>query len=194
MKVYIGKYPNRLICNIHTRYMDKKYGFANWKENTKFEDRLEWVENRIQDVYDVFNWAYFDRKKQKVDVRIDPWDSWSADYTLAHIILPLLVEIKLNKHGASFVDDEDVPEEIRSTNAPPKENDWDTDEFWFKRWDYVLDEMCWAFSEIVGDNGFERFITGDNDEDFDSEGYEAYQKRISNGLRLFGKYYQGLWT
>lgn len=28
---------------------------------------------------------------------------------------------------------------------------------------------------------------------FDREGYKKYQERISNGFRLFGKYYQGLW-
>jgi len=27
----------------------------------------------------------------------------------------------------------------------------------------------------------------------DVEGLKAYQKRISNGFRLFGKYYEGLW-
>jgi hypothetical protein len=28
---------------------------------------------------------------------------------------------------------------------------------------------------------------------FDVEGYQAHSKRIDNGLRLFGKYYRGLW-
>jgi len=28
MKVKIGNYPNRLQCDIHTRYMNKKYGGA----------------------------------------------------------------------------------------------------------------------------------------------------------------------
>lgn len=28
---------------------------------------------------------------------------------------------------------------------------------------------------------------------FDREGYKQYQERISNGFRLFGKYYQSLW-
>jgi hypothetical protein len=27
----------------------------------------------------------------------------------------------------------------------------------------------------------------------DRAGLEAYQKRMANGFRLFGKYYQGLW-
>jgi hypothetical protein len=29
--------------------------------------------------------------------------------------------------------------------------------------------------------------------EFDSEGYMKHDKRISNGLVLFGKYYRGLW-
>jgi hypothetical protein len=28
---------------------------------------------------------------------------------------------------------------------------------------------------------------------FDYDGYEKVAKRIENGFRLFGKYYQGLW-
>ena len=27
----------------------------------------------------------------------------------------------------------------------------------------------------------------------DDEGIKAHQKRITNGFRLFGKYYEGLW-
>jgi hypothetical protein len=29
---------------------------------------------------------------------------------------------------------------------------------------------------------------------FDKEGYEAYQARINEGLALFARYYQNLWT
>ena len=50
---------------------------------------------------------------------------------------------------APLVDDEDVPEELRSTAAPAKENDWDVDENHFKRWDWVLDEMIWAFEQAL---------------------------------------------
>lgn len=84
---------------------------------------------------------------QKVKVQIDKWDTWNMDCTLAHIIHPMLVQLKATKHGAPIVDDCDVPENIRSTSAPPKENDYDVDAFHFDRWDYVLDEMIWAFSQ-----------------------------------------------
>ncbi len=43
------------------------------------------------------------------------------DYTLSHIVVPMLKQLKETKHGAPFVDDEDVPEELKSTSAPPKE-------------------------------------------------------------------------
>ena len=35
--------------------------------------------------------------------------------------------------------------------APPKENDYDVDQFHFDRWDYVLDEMIWAFGQKIID-------------------------------------------
>ena len=35
MKVKIGNYPNRLQCGIHTRYMEKKYGYVDWPDTNK---------------------------------------------------------------------------------------------------------------------------------------------------------------
>jgi hypothetical protein len=63
------------------------------------------------------------------------------------------------------------------------------------KWDWVLDEMIFAFEHICGDN-----------EDWDSGLWKidvdewprprlriTTGDRIQNGLRLFGKYYRGLW-
>src|SRR5210317_2030409 len=116
MKVKISNYPNRLMSQFHTRRMNKKYGYVDWPAKyTRFERSLEWLEDRVQDFYNVFNWIWFDRRTQKVKVRIDPWDTWSMDHTLAPIILPMLVQLKAEKHGAPFVDNEDVPKELRAT-------------------------------------------------------------------------------
>jgi len=152
-------------------------------------------------------------------VRIDRYDTWSMDHTLADIILPMLRQLQASKHGAPNVDDEDVPEELRSTSAPPKENEWDTDDNWFKRWDWVLDEIIFAFECKVDDSWQEAFQSGVIDhksvacrwdetgkptmhqwEDgpnhtytCDFEGMKVVENRIQNGFRLFGKYYQALW-
>jgi len=81
----------------------------------------------------IFNWALtpFCLILQKVldtirpqitHVKIDRWDTWSMDHTLAHIIITMLKQLKETKHGAPCTDDEDVPEYLRSHMAQPKEN------------------------------------------------------------------------
>lgn len=122
-------------------------------------------------------------------VQIDPWDTWNMDHTLAEIALPMLIQLKATKHGAPYVDDSDVPEELQSTSAPPKENEWDTDENHFKRWDWVMDEMIYSFNSKANDDfEIEKF-------DFETQRKEfiAAQNRVANGFRLFGKYYESLW-
>jgi hypothetical protein len=205
MKVKIGSYPNRLICNIHSNHMNKKYGYNGMEGNQSYEDHvLEAIDDGIQRVYDVFNWIWFDRRTQQIKVRIDPQDTWSMDHTLAHIITPMLVQLKRTHHGAPSVDNADVPEELRSTSAPPKENEYDTDSNHHLRWDWILDEMIWAFNQKCRDH-WEDDYYGDYVEDqkngsmagsfewVDHEGQKAHQERMSNGFRLFGKYYENLW-
>ena len=154
-------------------------------------------------------------------VKIDRYDTWGMDHTLADIILPMLKQLKATKHGSPHVDDKDVPKGLglRSTEAPPKENEWDTDDNWFKRWDWVLDEMIFAFEHKVDDSWQDAFRSGELDwktvacewdengkatmyrsEDgpnntykCDYEGMKKVEKRIQNGFALFGKYYQNLW-
>ena len=145
------------------------------------------------------------------------------DHTLSYIILPMLKQLKEKKHGAPFTDDEDVPEHLRSTAAEPKENEWDTDSNHFLRWDWVMDEMIYAFECQLDDSWEEKYWTGEwgktiwtesdhtypnpvtgvmektytmdntGDRECDWDGLKLEQDRINNGFRLFGKYYQGLW-
>lgn len=156
-------------------------------------------------------------------VKIDHWDTWSMDHALSPIILPMLKQLQSHKHGAPLVDDSDVPARLHSTTRSAqrvKKNSWDTDGNHFKRWDYVLDEMIWAFTQLCDPDHDARFFSGTADFEweevnpeetdkrkrlwklkegpnhthkFDRKGYEAHCKRISNGTRLFGKYYQSLW-
>jgi hypothetical protein len=154
--------------------------------------------------------------ERKISIKIDPWDTWSMDHTLALIIHPLLIQLKNTTHGSPQVDDEDVPEELRSTSAPPKEKKWDTDDNHHKRWEWALDEMIWAFAQKIDDDAERQFSTGKidikfekvniNGEDlyemvkgpndtyvFDQEGWEKWNERKRNGFRLFGKYFESLW-
>ena len=142
---------------------------------------------------------------RRVKIVIDPYDTWSMDHTLALIIVPMLKQLKATTHGAPLVDDEYVPEHLRSTAAPPTENEWDVDDNHFKRWDYVLDEMIWAMEQIVAhDNEGLFFDHSEVDEEADlmkqiaqikcdHEGLQKHHERIANGTKLFGIFFQNLW-
>ena len=207
MKIYMGSYRHRWVSYVHERYMDKKHG-RGWEENsTRFESFLEKVEDGLQWLYNhTINRILDKRSGRKIKVRIDPEDTWSMDHTLAPIIVPMLKQLKETKHGSPLTDDEDVPEELRSTNAPPKKNEYDTDDFHYARWDWIMGEMIWAFEQKARDNWEGDYYEYENDPTKteglglglklvweDPEGREAHQKRMTNGFRLFGKYYEGLW-
>jgi hypothetical protein len=214
MKVKISNYSSRWISEVHTRYMNKKYGRYEWDDNKDWKDRMwERVEDALQWLYNhTINLILDKRSSQKVNVRIDYWDTWSADHTLAYIITPILKKLRESKQGAPWVDDEDVPEELRSTSSPPKENEYDLDDNHFKRWDWVLDEMIWTFEQKSRSDGwegdyyeYEHFDPINESEDFgerigirlkweDREGRKAHQERMNNGFFLFGKYYESLWN
>lgn len=146
---------------------------------------------------------------QEVSIQIDPWDTWSMDNTLALIILPMLKQLKATKHGAAFVDNEDVPEEL-AMPAGWREAKYgvngETDEHFYARWDWVLDEMIWSFETINDLDAAEKQFYGpllrSEIEDGsmtleyewqDEEGLRAHHERLDNGFRLFGKYYRSLW-
>ena len=156
-------------------------------------------------------------------VKIDNYDTWSMDTTLTPIILPMLKQLKETKHGAPFTEDEDVPERLRSTTkaaVKSKKESWDTDGNHFKRWDWILDEMIWAFEQLADDEWEAQFHSGTSDivwvpskeldakgkpltyemtagpkdtRKWDKKGYMKHSARIDNGTRLFGKYFRALW-
>ena len=222
MKVYISGYRNHWLSQYHIlefvcfweKNNDVFYNLED-KPNAPYEKWVNFLDpicKAIAKVMDVIH--------PKVDyVKIDYWDTWSMDHTLGQIALPMLKQLKDKKHGSPCVDDEDVPEELKSTSAPAKENEWDVDDNHFKRWDWVMDEMIFAFEHHINKEWEEAYRSGEFDHKSvacewyengkpkmfrleegpkhtykaDYEGMRIVEERIKNGFRLFGKYYQGLW-
>lgn len=224
MKVDIGPYPGRatvlpLLYWYQRKKYKKPYYMIKSSEVTNFDKKLESFFDVIQSGLDAtINKWYYNKKKQKIKVRIDRYDTWSMDYTLAHIIHPMLLQIKETKHGSPFVEDKDVPKHLRSTAAPPKKNEWDTDELHEARWDWVLDEMIWAFEcmldedwesqfhsgvidytfvksdiEYDGEKGYQMKEGPNHTHVFDKKAYDKAWKRRNHAMMLFGKYYHSLW-
>ena len=220
MKVKIGPYLNWIgpyqiadkIFFWHESYpgpeLEKRW---DYRLHDRFGDWLAdtWVANFCQ-------WIY-DRRKRTIKIKIDHYDVWSADYTLALIILPILKQLKIQKQGYGWVDDEDVPEELRTvkkrkTRKAVKDlgltvhsvDFGDEESIIHKKWDWVLNEMIWSFEQMIKDDDQGEFFDHSVskgmpwDKDYvgpqvDWDGLRAHQARKANGFRLFGKYYEGLW-
>jgi len=232
MKAKIGKYPHWFtVSRVEDAYLKWRHKKPAWDIDDRDHTRLDKIVLKFlagwQTVLHYTVNQIQQRRERTVRVHIDPSDVWDANTTLAHIILPVLEQLRETKQGAPFVNKEDVPEELHDKKLTKKQKErGEVGENHFKRWDYVLDAMIWSFREIVNDNpGEEEFFTGESDtvwtrvdvygneidKDFDGqiyyrmdqgpndtreidfEGLDAYNERIDYGLRMFGRYYRGLW-
>ena len=135
-------------------------------------------------LYDKFGYA----PTQNVEVKIDEWDTWNMDETMAHIILPMLKQLRKKKHS--------YPSSLPNEAA----------------WNDIVDKMIFSFSSKLNDwedqfhSGVQDIVWVDNKDGtssmekgpndtykIDVEGMKAYQSRIDEGFLLFGKYYENLW-
>jgi hypothetical protein len=219
MKIYLSNYRYHWISPY--TILEHIFFWTDWSkcgrnkgviEDKDYVDHPEWVErwaNRITPISTAIRVVLDFIHPPIKYVKIDRWDTWSMDHTLAYIILPMLKQLDKEKHGAPYTEDDDVPEYLRSHMAQPKENEWDTDSLHFMRWDWILAEMIWAFEQEIRDDDEAEFFDHSEcgDEKFpwneagqyiskikvDEKGLKAHQERKKNGFRLFGKYYQNLW-
>ena len=211
MKVYLGKYTSWIgpyqIAEMLMFWLDKDieenaeriHNFGHWLAENRdgSESRLSKFCNWVQS-----------KKRRMEYVHIDNYDVWGMDHTLALIIHPMLLKLKTQKHGYGFIDNKDVPKELRSTAPGGRtglKNSYDWDNYAEARYSWMLDELIWTFEQIANDDNESQFYDHSESEkepDFnksikklkvDRAGLEAHHKRIENGLRLFGKYFRTLW-
>ena len=223
MKVYISKYRSHWFSP-YTLF-EKIFFWKDWakEDGPNYPEWVEKTSNKLEPISKGVQWV-LDKIHPRVEyVKVDRWDTWNMDSTLAPIILPMIKQLRDTKHGSALVDMEDVPEHMRTTET----EDWDsqlTFDFYREadlqkvecdvhtRWNWVVDEMIFAFESYTYDweekyrsgvhdiqwekldNGKSRMVRGPNDTyKCDYASLEKEQNRIDNGLRLFGRYYRGLW-
>lgn len=240
MKVYIGKYPNTHWSAGSWRddIIARRHGKeCEWEVD---EAEYDWVDRAVcdfakfwQSVLNLTVNKIVRHRKRKIKIRIDRHDTWSMDHTLGLIILPMLKQLKATKHGSPWVEDVDVPHLVKNDDTKKAkkspanvralsldEEDQHADVH--VRWEWVLDEMIWAFEQVIDENEgsdyyrvpykegekLERiYFTSSNGEKeyllteeearkigrYDADLAKAYHQRVNRGLALFGKYYQNLW-
>jgi hypothetical protein len=223
MKVYIGPYISTWRAGkFFDWWIEKTHKKVYWdvskKDYTKLDILIDDMCDIVQVILNKTVNRFFEWKGRKIKVHIDYYDVWSMDHTLALIVVPLLKKLKEVKHGSPFVEDEDVPEHLRSTAATPltekQIENGSTDDLFHDRWVWVLEEMIHAFECELDDDWDRQFYSGEHDlvwEEHEESGYSKMKigpkntfqvdrasmdvawARRKNGLRLFGKYYHGLW-
>ena len=162
---------------------------------------------------------WIDKKRtRKVKIRIDKYDTWNMDDTLALIIFPMLKQLRDTKHGSPGT----MPAFSQTSNSGQLCFDFYTEgdsDAWDKghdQWKEILDEMIWAFEQLQPDCDWEKQFwivqpeldLDDYPEDegklctpvrwktegvCDYEGMKKHSDRIQNGLELFGKHFSSLW-
>ena len=203
MKVYIGPHKNwfgpyqlaeKILFWMNKHEDDRVHKFGQWLAgDSKKELNLSNV--LVEDIQSnalckFLTWVD-SKKKREISVHIDKYDTWNMDGTLTYIILPMLKQLKATKHGSPYVDDADVPENLRSTSAPPKENEWDTDGNHHLRWDWVIDEMIWAFEQHHPDTDWEKqFHSGKHDWQW-KESETEYANPITGKMEKCSQMLQG---
>ena len=221
MKIYIGPYANFWTTRYaEDRWFVFRYGKDGYDYPESKYSQLDKIVVGFLNLWQLIvcrpvNWIK-DCFERKMKIKIHNYDTWNMDCTLAFIILPMLKQLRATKHGAPNTDNEDVPKYLRATAAERKNMNktGDCDDKFFARWNWILDEMIWTFEQIVDENSDRKFYSGKMDWEFvptenpdfkeivktpkstfkvDREGLKKHHDRISNGTRLFGKYYQTLW-
>jgi hypothetical protein len=187
MKVILSNYRNHWISPY--TIIDYVFFWTDWSkcsrnrrivEDDAWVDHPKWVDKATEYI-DPFcrgiQWVLNLVHPRIMYVKLDRWDTWSMDHTLAYIILPMLKQLQETKNGSAMVDDEDVPKELREPKKPKrKKNDVrgtlqvhalemeDEHSMIHKKWEWVLGEMIWAFEQKVKDD--------DESEFFDHSAYE----------------------
>lgn len=182
-----------------TEYPDWVHDFGEKIGNTWIGDFLQWVHSK---------------RNRKIQIKIDNYDTWGMDHTLAMIIVPMLKQLRDTTHGypSDFILDE-------SDWHPQKSFKGDGFEFpeddGFEQWKETLNKMIWSFEQVIDDDWEDQYRTGELDWSFeecedkpgysrmvegpnhtlvtDWDGIQKHRERMQEGFDLFAKYYEGLW-
>lgn len=216
MKANIGPYSSDLIpVSKLIDYYEKVRGLQFDFDESKYKSydhKVIGILSKFNDILRPLN-NYWCSRPRKIKVEVNYYDVWSADHTIALVVLPILKKLQEVKHGSPNVDMEDVPEHMR---IPYTEEN----EYLHERWNWILNEIVWAFEQHADPDWEFTYIQNIEQLDMDSEdagnglrsiifnrqkdptkpayfrddeGIQQHRARMSNGMRLFAKYYEALW-
>ncbi len=160
---------------------------------------------------------------RKLNIRVDNWDTYSLDHTLALIILPSLIQLKNQMYG--------IPNEFYSGSDSSSQYAFDfyiegdnaACDLGVASWNATLDKMIWSFQQISLEDYEDKYYHGTPEIDwkplekdhpnydptqefvemidknpdehwYDYVGNQLHDERIQEGVDLFAKYFRSLWS
>lgn len=141
---------------------------GNWSPHRPFYDFFEkiGISNELNHkIHDVLKYLKLIERQRINIIKVDRWDTWNADDTLATIIAAVMIKFKeegINGYPPSF--------DVKDANG--------LDEI--EGWTYIIDEIIYVFSNYA--------LMWEHDDD-----YVTNKARFDNGARLFAKYFTHLW-
>lgn len=161
---------------------------------------------------------YLKKGPQRIDIKIDPYDTWNLDATLAKIIYPMLVQLRDNMHGVpnDFANVGGEDHSLQQAFDFYTETVDDSFKQGVEKWKDCIDKMIWSFNQIAyhdydslyhhgipnydwqpdNSSGKKMFKLVDRNPDehwYDYVGHQLHEEKIQEGLNLFAKYYRNLW-
>jgi hypothetical protein len=136
---------------------------------------------------------------RKVDVVIENFDTWSLDNTLAHIILPGLIQLKNTKMGvpAEFDDVGGADYGMQDSFDFYKDSHNDAFDERCKRWEETLDKMIWSFQQIVFDDYEQQYHHGKPEYDWvktDQQFTNPVNNKVEDTFQMIDKNPTEHWT
>lgn len=142
------------------------------------------------------------QKPRKICIKIDKWDSWSAEETLAMIIAPLLRQLKETTHAyPPILEDTDCTSTDENHSCPGA-----------IKWTEILDKIIWSMEEIAnGEPNAPEMPTPTIDIETSEwtstrqtqynpeemakyhQDMSEYLSRVQKGCDLLGQFFRDLW-
>lgn len=136
---------------------------------------------------------------RRIDVKIEKFDTYSLDHTLAYIILPALLQLKATKHGvpAEFGDSLGADYDgQQSFDFCKEDHDWAFD-VKCKQWDNVLDKMIWSFQQLLLDDWEQKYHHGNPKYDWiksDQQYLNPLNGKLEDTFQMHDKNPKDHWT
>ena len=109
---------------------------------------------------------------RKIEVRIDKYDTWNMDHTLALIIYPMLLQLRDTKPGVpgEFADVGGEQYGVQDSFDFYQETHNESFDKGCENWNIVMDKMIWSFEQLQDEDYSKKYYHGEGIYDFAKTG------------------------